>query len=943
MSKLHLLVRAVAGLAIVGQPLVADFRLPWSASKPSVPVASIDGGRIVCRVCESDLGVPIRQMRPDDSANWRGIVRAENEGGPQNPGEFGCWDPITIRESTDEENIKHTRRIMYQVWGEMECRSKYHPEYIPDFSDQETARWAWLLETGRAGWRTIRYSYRHAQSAEDHHDINRGWKIGATLSAIGWTVRTYGGASTVAYLADAGRGGSDANSGLASNLPKLTFAAAKAIVQAQDPGYNAILVKRGSTFSGQAFSFVYFSGSWKGLSGSDATHRFEIGAYSTGARPIIDGASADSSVITTTRCRYASFYDLEITDSTYNGVDAITGIFGAEDAPISTDLIFENLVIHGVANGSYIRNDITDVQWRRCYFYDNFSCGEGSQNGGGMLDATTNLLLEECVFYRNGWNDTIEVLSQAVTADSGATVDVGSVPAAAVDDIYIGNKATITGGATPPSNGPFRVTAYTDATKRFTLSPTPNTSSTGSTLKLFGGVKGVFKHSVYAHYAWAQYEANGNIVVDGSDHGMGRRLGTLYHNICQGSAVPMLCNSGASHTGAAAGGWVHHNVLIGQQVNDTFKGGIGSYIVFSGEPIAGAGDNHLLFDENIVSGLHQTQAGLAVRLWEYNLSASAADGCQITNNVIYDSHCTGDGFGQGVSLYSTTGSGPWSLQNNLIWQLHDLDKLIDSNSATNTFTLSSGNTYAKTVNTGCFSTPSANPCTVAQWLAHTGETGETQSLAGAYSTVDEGRDLAAWDAATGGAGTTAAAMARITEYDNGTGEWSRYDHDATWIINYIRKGYGKAVIGYADLPHPMTVDGFTATLNGADMDTAWNDPGAPDNPTDIDHYSILKNGTEATTAAATATSKTVTGGGAGTYQIRVLDWNGVEYQLFDVANGPTGLTGTDGATTAGLNWVAPTPTGSDQSVLRQLEGAVDFVVIGTVAPGATSFTDTLNT
>lgn len=881
----HKLVLAACGLGIATDLVMRDGFILNFGPNPSTMTVD-DAGKVAFRHRpETDLGVPLPCdeqgrviLRPDDSAHWRGIVRAQRDGGPQREGEFGCFDWTPIRESTDAKSIYHARRICFWVWGLLDCSAKYKPGHIPDFSDAECARWAWLFETGRAGWRTVRHCYRQGMTAQDHHDIWRGWMHGATLSVVGWTVRTYGGGATVAYLADAGRGGSDANSGLTSNLPKLTLAAAKGLLT--DPGYNAILVKRGSTFSGAAWPFIYFSGSWKGWSGTDATHRFEVGAYGTGARPIIDIAGGGGEIITISRCNYASFYDLDLTDSTYNGVSGATGIYAeGNTTPIGNDVLVENFRFHGLPLGIYFADNCTNMQLRRSYFYDNFSCGEGTQSGGGLLDASTNFLAEENVFYKNGWNDTIEIMSQAVTADSGATVDVGTVPAAAVDDTYIGNLCTITGGATPPSNGPFRVTDYVDASKRFTLTPTPNTSSTGSTLKLFGGVKGLFKHSMYVHYAWAQYEGNGNIVVNGSDHGMGRRLGTLYFNVCEGSAVPMLANSGASHTGAAAGGNVHHNALIGQQTNDTYKGGIGAYIAFSGEASFGAGDNSLVFDENICHNVLQTDAAVAVRLFEYTLGASGVSGVQVSNSVFYNVHDTGYSFGQAVVIYTTAGGGPYSFNANVIWQLHNSDKLIDSGSAATTWGASAGNTYAKNIATGCFSTPTTNPETYANWLTYTGETGAVNKLDGSYTAVGAGRGLAEWDAATGGAGTQAAAMARICDFDNGTGEWTRYDNDATWLINYIRAGYSKAAIAYTSQPYPIPAPtSFNATRSGADVATTWADPGAPDNPTDINHYSITRGGTEvATTADGTATSKTVTSGADGTYAVKAVDWNGVEY------------------------------------------------------------------
>lgn len=102
------------------------------------------------------------------------------------------------------------------------------------------------------------------------------------------------------------------------------------------PG-DSLLFKRGTTCTG----FFYFASS--GTSSS----RIIIGAYGTGALPIIDGNFTQAAV-ELMNPSYVTMQDLEVINGRTWGILATTNVDG-----VSTGLILQNLVVHHVTGGSY--------------------------------------------------------------------------------------------------------------------------------------------------------------------------------------------------------------------------------------------------------------------------------------------------------------------------------------------------------------------------------------------------------------------------------------------------------------------------------------------------------------------------------------------------------------------------------------------------------------
>jgi hypothetical protein len=103
------------------------------------------------------------------------------------------------------------------------------------------------------------------------------------------------------------------------------------------PG-DSLLFKRGTTCVG----FFYFS------SAGTSTSRITIGAYGTGALPIINGNFSQAAV-ELMNPSYVTMQDLEVINGRTWGILATTNVDG-----VSTGLTLQNLVVHHVTGGSYV-------------------------------------------------------------------------------------------------------------------------------------------------------------------------------------------------------------------------------------------------------------------------------------------------------------------------------------------------------------------------------------------------------------------------------------------------------------------------------------------------------------------------------------------------------------------------------------------------------------
>jgi hypothetical protein len=225
------------------------------------------------------------------------------------------------------------------------------------------------------------------------------------------------------------------------------------------PGDSA-LFKRGTTCHGQLKPVG------SGASGSPIT----IGAYGSGARPIIDGDYAVAPVVSLNVQEYFVFQDLEIKESTGAGLR----IWGGKGAALSyfrlTNLYVHHVDLHdggfAIEVGRYNWRSINDAVIDNCVTHDAFrgiyiagqccndpakrgndnvirnSVAYNCENDGIILFNTNNALMENNVVYSSGLQPEVE----NHTPNALWTWDVGGA-VVQFNEVYLMESPDADGGA----------------------------------------------------------------------------------------------------------------------------------------------------------------------------------------------------------------------------------------------------------------------------------------------------------------------------------------------------------------------------------------------------------------------------------------------------------------------------------------------------------------
>ncbi len=928
---LHRLVIAVAGLAVIAGPLAA---IPRSVSLRMVPTAHIEpDGRIVktwpldFRADEgpcSDVGIRLRAERPDDPANWRGIVRA---GGPQNRGEFGCWIEQEIGASTNAVNIAYARNLIAHFWKTYTESERRDLPAAPDTSNLEAARYAWLLERGAAGWRTIESNVERGKDARHHWDVWRGARSGWTVGPEGWTHHTACGGqremdsilerfvrmtpeergltatwsvsalgwkvnanthanTTVIYVADASAtpAGSDSNNGLTTGAPKLTISAAKGATANGDPDW--ILFARVSNWANQQLGMI----AWDGL---NADNPYVVGSYGTGARPRFD--TRTTSFYGNNDGSFMHLEDLDIWSSTYTGHSPASGVIGfnfiggGAHGSHGSHHRFENCRVTALNAGFSISNGggsdpMTNLTIRRCVIRQCFAI---DQSSGGVYSSTgSDLTLEENVIDHNGWNDTTTVRTGTAQTGSSSTITLDS-GASTGDDVYKGCAVTITSGT---GSGQTRtVNTYVGSTRVATMYTNWGTAPDNtSAFSIVGAGRNIYSHNVYAHYSGnSGYICRRNISCRSSDHGLGRAHGLIYHNFCEDCITGILCRRGSGTTGS---NHIYQNSVIGLQTFD--------YVLFpmfqaigcietDGNDVDGVTqtveDNAVA--NTLIDGAYLGPAGITVR--------PCTDGSVIVqNNVAYDICNTNvNRYDNGIGFSNSDGRTGCTLAvtNNKIWMRSGAKwGFYASSSGYSSVGTWTGNQIYRGggSSTGFFNTTASGDCNYTQFNTDVSGTGQSFTDP-AFSSP--GRQLGDWhDASTGGSGADLDdALTLLTGFDRATGSWKRKEHDATWCVNYNRIGFGMDPISVADLPYPIPArTAVAATASAPNINVTWDANDSSTGPTsDIAALSLRHASSaggsysEVASVAGSATSASDPAPGNGTWYEKVVpvDWLGVDH------------------------------------------------------------------
>lgn len=262
--------------------------------------------------------------------------------------------------------------------------------------------------------------------------------IESSFDEEGWTELAYtpGSNATVVYVSSST--GSDTNSGLATNLAKATWAAALA-VPSDGPTNAYILGRRGDTWSNTTISF---SGRIRGIS---ATRPCVLGAFgpTSDPRPVIAPGYLNGGIVTGNGDAgndqghsHVWFTHLELRGHPSNNMNTAGGgtsgihmrwqdyVQGDEAGEGRADgVLMEGLRIWRFPTGisfkcnksnpdSIFSNVATAVDFkvRRCSIHHNYSDSTGQDcqgifigNHTGTGAYVSNIIIEECMIFMNGW------------------------------------------------------------------------------------------------------------------------------------------------------------------------------------------------------------------------------------------------------------------------------------------------------------------------------------------------------------------------------------------------------------------------------------------------------------------------------------------------------------------------------------------------------------
>jgi hypothetical protein len=225
----------------------------------------------------------------------------------------------------------------------------------------------------------------------------------AAVDGSGWTVFAKSPDTRVIYVSSSS--GNDGNSGLAESLAVRTISRAASLLRTGYPDW--LLFKKGDTWD---------QGLGLRLSGRSATEPMLISSYGAGTRRpqfktgasggvlVTGGGGAPSSV---NHVAYAGLHFYA------NARDPSSPDYNASsDAPggftwllPGTDLLVEDCVFQFYSDNMNTQG-YRNLRLRRDQLLDSYNAG-GAHSQGIYADDIDTLLIEECIFDHNGWNETI--------------------------------------------------------------------------------------------------------------------------------------------------------------------------------------------------------------------------------------------------------------------------------------------------------------------------------------------------------------------------------------------------------------------------------------------------------------------------------------------------------------------------------------------------------
>jgi hypothetical protein len=215
-----------------------------------------------------------------------------------------------------------------------------------------------------------------------------------------WTELATSADARIVYVSSST--GSEANDGLSEAKPKKRLASGKAQLRNGYP--DRLLLKRGDAWDED------FGDGWE-LSGRSEKERMVIGAYGSGERPTLRTGNRNGfSAWHDKKHDHLAIVGLRFTANGYDGKNGSPrgiAFFGKSEDLLLEDCSVEgyetNLVFQGAPEGVGRHRN---VAIRRCVVVDAYSKGDANC-AGLFVSSTDGLLVEECLFDRNGWRDDV--------------------------------------------------------------------------------------------------------------------------------------------------------------------------------------------------------------------------------------------------------------------------------------------------------------------------------------------------------------------------------------------------------------------------------------------------------------------------------------------------------------------------------------------------------
>ncbi|MEK7612417.1 MAG: peptidoglycan-binding protein [Patescibacteria group bacterium] len=239
-------------------------------------------------------------------------------------------------------------------------------------------------------------------------------------SGSGWTEFSPSADTRVVYVSSST--GSDTNDGLSEGTAKKTISAGKSLLRHGYP--DGLLLKRGDVFNESL-------GQWK-MSGRSASEPMLISSYGVSSvRPLLKTGTGGAvwtnngggSPPTITNVAFTGLHFLADTYDGANGNEA-----GVSFLQPGSNILFEDFKIEGYRTGIVFQGfggSLQNYTLRRSVILNSYTVHSVNGSSQGMYAYDVQgLLMEENVFYHNGWSETVagagaDIFSHNIYIDNG--------------------------------------------------------------------------------------------------------------------------------------------------------------------------------------------------------------------------------------------------------------------------------------------------------------------------------------------------------------------------------------------------------------------------------------------------------------------------------------------------------------------------------------------